>query len=296
MVEREHCNSPVSYPCGNHVHACHGDQRRWTNYSNRSYYGAALRKCDFPTDNQRFRICTSGYIISHRQRCGGKNSTKRHTSRSRTVDRDHSVVESPALVNERVPCQFTSPSGHASVCISTCSTKVTCHKTKQQRAPLYLGLAVDKRGKITQRLEREFTDPKFDYSSYAPSKHAGQLEQCDAFLKDVLRKMMESPGVPTDQLKATTGNWVPVFQNLFASVEGHFDFAQKLCIQTVYVMLPVTVSSIQTSLSNLAVSQPSRNLRVVWQLGTERVLQLNDFFEFAENEIQFTPERSSDSV
>ncbi|TGZ74632.1 hypothetical protein CRM22_000824 [Opisthorchis felineus] len=41
----------------------------------------------------------------------------------------------------------------------------------------------------------------FDYSSYAPVKQAGQLEQCDAFLKDVLRKMMESPGVPTDQLK-----------------------------------------------------------------------------------------------
>ncbi|GAA49996.1 RNA-binding protein 39 [Clonorchis sinensis] len=33
-----------------------------------------------------------------------------------------------------------------------------------------------------------------------------------------------------------------------------------------------------TSLGNLAVSQPSCFLRVAWQLGTERVLQLNDFF------------------
>ncbi|KAG5453176.1 hypothetical protein CSKR_110620 [Clonorchis sinensis] len=30
-------------------------------------------------------------------------------------------------------------------------------------------------------------------------------------------------------------------------------------------------------LGNLAVSQPSCNLRVAWQLGTERVLQLNDY-------------------
>ncbi|KAG5455147.1 hypothetical protein CSKR_111550 [Clonorchis sinensis] len=33
-----------------------------------------------------------------------------------------------------------------------------------------------------------------------------------------------------------------------------------------------------SGLGNLAVSQPSCTLRVTWQLGTERVLQLNDFF------------------
>ncbi|KER33459.1 hypothetical protein X801_05377 [Opisthorchis viverrini] len=44
----------------------------------------------------------------------------------------------------------------------------------------------------------------FDYSSYAPSKQAGRLEQCDSFLKDVLLKMVESPGVPSDQLKVWT--------------------------------------------------------------------------------------------
>ncbi|KER27018.1 hypothetical protein T265_05850 [Opisthorchis viverrini] len=33
---------------------------------------------------------------------------------------------------------------------------------------------------------------------------------------------------------------------------------------------------LQISLGNLAVSQPSCNIRVVWQLGTERVPQLND--------------------
>ncbi|KAG5452842.1 hypothetical protein CSKR_108992 [Clonorchis sinensis] len=77
------------------------------------------------------------------------------------------------------------------------------------------------------------------------------------------------------QIQANATKRLRQFRN-----RSHFSRdAERIYEKTYYSRASSVVSTITACLGNLALSQPSYNLPVAWQLGTERVLQLNDFFK-----------------
>ncbi|KER23378.1 hypothetical protein T265_14650, partial [Opisthorchis viverrini] len=146
-----------------------------------------------------------------------------------------------------------------------CVTGTSIEECVQHQKLRWLGHVLRPEGaRWLKWLEREFTDRKVrsnpNSASRLPLSKLGQPGSIPALV------------LPSSSMAARHRKGVTAKRNKWSNLP-----TRKSGVRTP----PLPLDFPYIDLGNLAVSQPSCNLWVAWQLGTEKLLQLNDFFTCA---------------